>query len=104
MKTKRTVIPAHNGWAVLVPVFNGEDFNTATDPHYEPIIAWLITHDYDGEEGYGAGTTPITAEGTVSAVRVLRRPDGSLTAPNREDFLTVEAALAFYNKALVGKS
>ncbi len=93
-QNKVSIIPAAPGWFQAEPI--GEN-DKVVDIHLEPIIAWVITCEYQAQNGdvndVGAFIYPVTVGGYDPSFKYLRRPDGSFCIPYLEEDLTREQVL-----------
>lgn len=86
-EVKLFVVPAHPGWALASPAWDGESVYCIT---YEPVIAWRIEIDGSASVSY-----PITADEAANDNCIVRRPDGTLFALYDREIEDEAAAIAW---------
>lgn len=86
-KSIRTIIQAHPGWDMVLPIYDG---SKVIGVFYQPIIAWAI--DFGpalGDEGPMLHfTTPITVEPNCGyETEIIRDPKGNLAETGNTSFI-----------------
>lgn len=101
------VVPAAPGWAVVVPVWEGHRDPELVDLRFEPVIAWRFESEFLSDGGVTTFCAPLTVEGSglehCEGAGIVRRPNGSFTAPSHEDYAGLDDVWAVLKEERVAR-